>query len=65
MSMDVYRALANFSADNHASSALDLKKGELFEVVDGEEEREQHEWWGVRRLEDNAVGFAPAKYLKV
>ena len=61
--MEIYRALSDYAASTAAVNVLSFCKGEQFEVL--EEEKSHKEWWGARRIHDNAVGYVPAKYMKV
>lgn len=70
--MDVYRAIANFTAPSFNSqgkpihTCLTFKKGDLFEVLESENERTKLKvWWACRTTcEDRKIGYVPAKYLK-
>jgi hypothetical protein len=61
--MEVYRAVADFSppVQKESQSVLSFKEGEQFEVLDNQ----KGEWWGARRLTDNAIGYVPSRYLQV
>lgn len=58
--MDIYRAEASFDWAEKPDYVLSFEKFDHFQLIDNSE---GIEWWGVRRLNDNSIGFVPAKYL--
>ncbi|CAD5112710.1 DgyrCDS1929 [Dimorphilus gyrociliatus] len=58
--MDIYRAEASFDWPQKPNYVLSFEKSDHFQLIDSSE---GIEWWGVRRLNDNSIGFVPAKYL--
>ena len=63
--MDVYRAIVDFKPPSGTGRVLSLLYGEFIEVLEPESTRSIREWWGIRRLYDEELGYVPAKYLQV
>ena len=62
--MDIFRAVADFLPTDNPRYVLSFYRGEMFESLE-HGSRRFRAWWGVRRLSDNAIGYVPAKYLRV
>ena len=65
LTMDVHRAVVDFTPPPGSGRVLSLLLGEFIEVLEPETTRQHREWWGVRRLYDEELGYVPAKYLEV
>ena len=65
--MDIYRATVDFMPPHEAKLAnvISLRDGEYIDVLELENDRKFREWWGVRRIDDDKIGYVPAKYLQV
>ncbi|GLH01960.1 Uncharacterized protein GBIM_08016 [Gryllus bimaculatus] len=56
-------SLAGVSSANNAESLfLSFQEGDLFQVLSKEEHKN---WWAVRSIKQNTVGFVPANYMQL
>ena len=63
--MDVFRATTDYIPPQGCRGVIPLMEGDFFEVLESEQYRYHKDWWGVRRTGDNAIGYVPARYIKV
>lgn len=62
--MDIFIATASLNDADCPKYVLDLRKGDLVEVLNDLKFRKEKLWWGVRRLKDYAVGIVPSRFLQ-